>query len=284
MAIRIVTDSASDIGPEEAGLLGITVIPLTVTIDGREYADMVDISHREFYKLLAESKTLPKTSQAAPADFSRVFEELAADGDTLVVITISSALSGTYQSACIAAEDFPGRVLVVDSMNASIGEHMFVRRAVELLKSGLSAEALVEKLTAERGSLRVFAVLDTLEYLKKGGRISAATAFAGGLLSIKPVVEVRDGQVSLAGKARGSKNGNNLLRKLIGESRGIDFDRPYCVAFSGSSDALMRRYIEDSADVWQAGERELPTCSIGSVIGTHVGPGAVGAAFFEKDE
>ena len=200
---------------------------------------------------------------------------------------------GSAHAKVIANGEIPGLALTCicdnDAAKRTLAAERYPHIPVyaeyaELLKSGLSAEALVEKMTAERGSLRVFAVLDTLEYLKKGGRISAATAFAGGLLSIKPVVEVRNGQVSLAGKARGSKNGNNLLRKLIGESRGIDFDRPYCVAFSVSSDALMRRYIEDSADVWQAGERELPTCSIGSVIGTHVGPGAVGAAFFEKDE
>lgn len=283
MAIRFVVDSASDILPEEAKAMGVVHVPLTVRFGETEYADAVTLSHREFYEKLVESDVLPTTSQVAPGLFALAFREIMAQGDTPVAIVVSSKLSGTYQSACIAAEECDGVPLVVDSLNVTLGERLLVRRALELAAEGMDAEALVAQLNREKADIRVLAILDTLEYLKKGGRISAATAFAGSLLSIKPAVMVKDGEVAMAGKARGSKNGSNLLRKLIDEGRGVDFSRPYCVAYSGLSDALLRKYIEDSADLWQADAQELPVATVGCVIGTHVGPGAIAVSFFEKE-
>lgn len=283
MAIRFVTDSASDIIPSQAKALGITIIPMTITFDGQEYKDSVTLSHREFYEKLIESDSIPTTSQVTPGEFSEVFREITDAGDTAVCITISSQLSGTYQSACIAAEDFPGKVFVVDSENACIGQRLLVLRAIELQKQGMQAQDIAFQLNREKKSVKLLAALDTLEYLKKGGRISAATAFAGGLLSIKPVISIQDGAVSLVGKARGSKNLNNLLRNLIDSSRGVDFDRPYCVAYSGLSDAVLRKYIEDNEDLWQSATQCLPMATVGCVIGTHVGPGAIAVAFFEKE-
>lgn len=282
MAIRFVTDSASDILPSEARALGLRVVPLTVSFDGVEYADTVDLTPTEFYNKLVESDALPTTSQVTPAAFAAAFEEATANGDEVIAVVLSSKLSGTYQSACIAAEDFPGKVHVVDSLSATIGQRMLILEGLELARQGLSAESIVEKLNESRSQLRILALLDTLEYLKKGGRISAATAFAGGVLSIKPVITVNEGAVELIGKARGSKNGNNLLRKLIADCGGVDFDRPYGLVYSGFSDVMLKKYIEDSSDLWQNDSRELPIHSIGCVIGTHVGPGAIGVAFFEK--
>ena len=283
MAIRFVTDSGSDIVPKEAKALGIFVVPMTITFDGKEYKDCITLSHSKFYEMLIESDSLPTTSQVTPGEFEITFKEIADAGDQAVCITLSSKLSGTYQSACIAAEDFPGKVFVVDSENACIGQRLLVFRAIELQKQGLSAEKIAEQLDREKKSVRLLAALDTLEYLKKGGRISAATAFAGSLLSIKPVITLRDGAVELVGKARGSKNLNNLLRNLIGEGRGVDFDRPYCVAYSGLSDAVLRKYIEDNEELWQSATQNLPMATVGCVIGTHVGPGAIAVAFFEKE-
>lgn len=282
MAIRFVTDSASDILPSEAKALGLRVVPLTVSFDGVEYADTVDLTPTEFYNKLVESDALPTTSQVTPAAFAAAFEEVTANGDEVVAVVLSSKLSGTYQSACIAAEDFPGKVHIVDSLSATIGERMLILEGLELARQGMSAADIAAKLDESKHQLRILALLDTLEYLKKGGRISAATAFAGGVLSIKPVITVNEGAVELIGKARGSKNGNNLLRKLIADCGGVDFDRPYGLVYSGFSDAMLKKYIDDSADLWQNDSRELPVHSIGCVIGTHVGPGAIGVAFFEK--
>lgn len=282
MAIRFVIDSASDISPAEAKDLGLVYIPLTVAFDDEEYYDSVTLTHKQFYEKLIESDTLPKTSQISVGRFIDVFQEVVDEGDTVVAIIVSSSLSGTYQSACIAAQDFPGKVHVVDSQNVCIGERLLVMRALELQKEGKSLEEILECLEEEKKDIRVLAVLDTLEYLKKGGRISSAVALAGGLLSIKPVVGVQNGEVVMVGKARGSKKGNNLLRTLIDSGKGVDYEKPYCAAYSGLSDLLLKKYIEDNEDLWKVNDKELPITTIGCVIGTHVGPNAIGVAFFEK--
>jgi DegV family protein with EDD domain len=282
MAVQFIIDSASDILPEEARTLGLVHLPLTVRFGDREYADSVDLSHRGFYEMLIESDTLPTTSQISPAVFQAAYERVIAKGDTAVVITLSSKLSGTYQSAVIAAQGHEGKVFVVDSENVTIGERLLILRGVALRDQGLSAADIAQTLNEEKHHIRLMALLDTLEYLKKGGRVSSAVAFAGGLLSIKPVVAVEEGQVVMAGKARGSKQGNNLLRELVTKCGGIDFTRPYALAYSGLSDDLLQKYIADSADLWEGQTQDLPISSVGCTIGTHVGPGAVAVAFFEK--
>jgi DegV family protein with EDD domain len=282
MAVQFIIDSASDIQPEEAKALNLIHLPLTVQFGDREYADSVDLTHREFYEKLIESDTLPTTSQISPAVFQDAYERVVERGDTAVVITLSSKLSGTYQSAVIAAQGHEDRVYVVDSENVTIGERLLILRGVALREAGLSAAEIVQKLDEEKKHIRLMALLDTLEYLKKGGRVSSAVAFAGGLLAIKPVVAVENGQVVMAGKARGSKQGNNLLRQMIVKCGGIDFSRPYALAYSGLSDQLLQKYIADSADLWQGQTQDLPISSVGCTIGTHVGPGAVAVAFFEK--
>lgn len=284
MAVRIVIDSSSDILPDDAKRLGLYHIPLLVTIGDTEYKDGVDISHQEFYEKLIESDNLPTTSQISPATYEQVFEELTAGGDTVLVITLSSALSGTYQSACIAASEYEGRVYVVDSLSATLGERILIERAVELRDSGMPAGEMAEILDKEKKEIKILAALDTLEYLKKGGRISAAVAFAGGILSIKPVVSVVDGKVEMVGKARGSKNSENLLRSLIVKSGGVDFSRPLCLGYSGLDDTTLRKYIEDSGDLWKGITGELPITTVGAAIGTHVGPGAIAVAFFANKE
>ncbi len=281
MAIKFIIDSASDILPSEAKENGIVHIPLTVMFGEEEFYDSVNLTHKEFYEKLVESDVIPVTSQISPARFADAYEEVVAAGDTAIVITLSSKLSGTYQSAVLAAQEFEGKVFVVDSENVCIGERILVQRGVRLRDEGLSAEEIVEKLNEEKKNIRLLALLDTLEYLKKGGRISSTVAFAGALLSIKPVIAVEDGKVELIGKARGSKNGSNLLRELIAKCGGIDFNRPYALAYSGLSDALLKKYIEDSTELWEGKAEELPVSTVGCVIGTHAGPGAIAVAFFE---
>lgn len=282
MAVKFIVDSAADIIPSEAKEMGIIHIPLKVLFGEEEFADGVNMTHSEFYERLIESDTLPTTSQIPPADFMEVFEEVTKSGDTAIVVTISSKLSGTYQSAMIAAEDYEGKVFVVDSENACIGERILVLRGLELAEQGLGAEEIAKTLDEEKKKIRLMALLDTLEYLKKGGRISAATAFAGNILSIKPVIGIEEGAVTQLGKARGSKQGNNLLRELIHNCGGINFDKPYCLAYSGLSDKLLQKYVADSTELWQEKVENLPISTVGCVIGTHVGPGAVAVAFFEN--
>ena len=280
--VKIIIDSAADILPSECQALGIRHLPLKVFFGQKEYRDAVDMSHKEFYEKLVESDELPTTSQISPAEFADAMEEVVSAGDEALVITLSSRLSGTYQSAMIAAADFEGKVFVVDSLNVSLGMRLLVQRGITLAEQGLSAAEIARQLDEEKHSIRVLALVDTLEYLKKGGRIGAATALAGSLLSIKPVIALEDGAVVMVGKARGSKQGNNLLRQLVEKCGGIDFDRPFCVAYSGLTDTMMNKYIIDSAELYRGHESQLQTASIGCAIGTHAGPGAVAVAFFEN--
>lgn len=277
--VKIITDSTADFTAAEAAELGIDIVHLRTRFGDEEYIDGVDITPHQFYEKLVESDVLPTTSQPSPAEFEAAFASALEEAGEVVAITISSSLSGTYQSAVIAAETFGGRVRVVDSLSASIGEQVIVRRAAQLAAEGLSAAELAGRIEAERGDVCVLALLDTLEYLKRGGRISAAAAFAGGVLAIKPVITLRDGAVVMAGKARGSKNGGNLLNQFA-EKRGIDFSRPYLLGYTGLSDALLMKYAADSGELWRSYTEELPVTAIGSVIGTHGGPGAIAVAFF----
>jgi DegV family protein with EDD domain len=173
-------------------------------------------------------------------------------------------------------------VFVVDSLSVSLGQRILLQQGLRLRDRGLSAAELAEALDEEKKKIRVMALVDTLEYLKKGGRIGAATALAGSLLSIKPVIALENGSVVMVGKARGSKQGNNLLRQLVEKCGGIDFDRPFCVAYSGLSDSMMNKYIIDSAELFRGHERDVQTATIGSAIGTHAGPGAVAVAFYQN--
>lgn len=282
MAIKIVTDSASDLLQDEAKKLGITVIPMNIRFGENEYQDSVNLSHKEFYDLLTTSKSLPTTSQITPTTFGEVFEEHIQNGDTVIAIIMSSNLSGTYQSACIAAQEFEEKVSVIDSLNVAIGERLLIVEALRMISEGMEMNAIVDELNDLRMKVRVIALLDTMEYLKKGGRISAAVALAGEMLSIKPVVQVEEGIVHLKGKARGSKKANNLLREMIESGNGVDFSRPYFLAYSGNSDELLQNYIEDCGDLWKEHTEQLPIYTVGCAIGTHVGPGTIAVAFVEK--
>ena len=279
MCVRIIVDSSTDVS--EKYREKIQFVPLTVRFGDKEYLDGVELSKHQFYEMLVESDVLPTTSQATPAAFAEYLESVASAGDSAVVITLSSKLSGTYQSAVLAAEDYPN-IYVVDSQSVAIGTGVLAQYAVELAQQGMGAEEIAQELMQQREKVCVVALLDTLEYLKKGGRISKTVAFAGGMLNIKPVVTVQDGAVALIGKARGSRNGNNLLVEKIREAGGVDFERPVLLGYTGLSSALLEKYVDDSKALWADHVDKLDGCLLCSVIGTHAGPGAVAVAFFRK--
>ena len=282
MATKIIIDSASDIVKEEADELGIILIPMTIRFEDEEYLDGYNISKKEFFEKLIENSTLPKTSQINPDRFSEEFKKIVDNGDEAVVITISSKLSGTYSSAVKASAEFKDKIFVVDSLNASLGERILFNYAYRLLKQNKSASEIANELNSAKNRLHLLAMLDTLKYLRKGGRISALVAFAGEIMSIKPVIAVKNGEVKLVGKAIGSKKAGNLLNKLVNE-KGIDFDMPYCVAWSGLDTKLLDKYVADSESLWKHATNEIPKYAIGSTIGTHIGPNAIGVAFFSKE-
>ena len=278
MPVRIITDSTVDIADKYSNLF--TVVPLTVTFGEKDYIDGVTINKQEFYQKLVSSPELPKTSQATPAAFADVFRDLQEKGDEAIVITVSSRLSGTYQSACIAAEDFPN-VRVVDSKNVSIASGVLAEYALRCAEEGMGLDELANHLSKKRDEVGLVAMVDTLEYLKKGGRISGAAALAGGVLGIKPVVTTRDGALAVLGKARGSTKANNLLIEQI-RKNGVDFSMPLLLGYTGLSDDMLRQYIQDSQCLWKGHVTDLDCVQLGSVIGTHAGPGAVAVAYFKS--
>lgn len=281
MSVKIIVDSTADLSKRVIGR--VRVVPLTIRFGDNEFVDGVTINRKQFYEKLIESDVMPTTSQANIDDFDKVFAEVVENGDTAVVITISSRLSGTYNSARIAAEDHPGKIFVVDSLSVAIGAGILAELAIELAGDGCTAEYIAEYLTCERERVKVIAMFDTLEYLKRGGRISAAAAIAGGMLSIKPVVTLKDGEIAILGKARGSKQGNNLLAREIEAAGGVDFEKPLLLGYTGLSDMLLKKYVEDSAYLWNEHIEELEATLIGSVVGTHAGPGAIAVAFFQNN-
>lgn len=280
MSIRIITDSASDMSPAEHPAL--RVLPLSVTFGTDVYMDDVDIDHQRFYEMLVERDELPKTGQVNPYAFSQTIAEAREAGDEAVIITVGAKLSGTNQSARTALAEAPGGdVFVVDSNNVTLGERVLVEYALRLVDEGRSAAQIAAAVEAVRDRVVVIGLLETLEYLVRGGRLSAAAGAVGTLLNVKPVVAAEDGLIVQLGKARGSKNGRNLLNQKVEKAGGVDFSMPLALGYTGLSDAVLKKYIEDSAALWAGHtEGELSIHTIGATIGTHVGPGAVAVAFF----
>lgn len=287
MTVRIITDSASDITAADiaaAGNPALTVLPLSVTFGDNTYADGVDLTHRRFYELLVEGDDLPMTGQVNPYAFERAIAQAREAGEEVVVITLSGKLSGTNASAMTAAAAFEDGVYVVDSKSVTVGERILVDYALRLVGEGLGAADIACALEQAREDVHVVGLLDTLEFLRRGGRIPASAAALGKLLSIKPVITITDGVVELLGKARGSKNGRNLLTQQVEAAGGIDFSMPIELAYAGLDDALLRKYIEDSRHIWEGHVEldDLPVHTVGATIGTHVGPGAIALAFFKQ--
>ena len=279
--IRILTDSASDILPAEAEQLGVTVIPLNVTLeDGTVLRDGVDMTPSAYYEILAGCRKLPTTSQPSPELFENFFLEAAAAGDEVIGIFLSHALSGTYQCAKLAADMANvDNVLFVDSGHVCLSEALLVRLAVQLRDSGKTAGQIAAILEHAKEHLRLVAAIDDLKYLRKGGRLPAAVAVAGGMLGIKPLITIQDGKVAMAGKARGLPGAYVALFKKVEEMGGINPAFPALAGYTVSSREVtpIQTYLRDNLQ-----QEALLVRQIGCVIGTHAGPGAFGIAFFDK--
>ena len=276
--IRILTDSGSDLCPPFPQ--NLTVIPLTIHFGPEEYRDGETIDHKTFYEKLLSSKELPTTSLIPPGQFQAAFEKAREAGETVIAVVLSSKLSGTYQSAVLAAQEFDN-VHVVDSMNATLGEQILVKYALQLAEQGLSAQEVVAELERSKSHVNLMGLPGTLEFLRRGGRMSKTIAVLGSALSIKPVLRLVDGVVVMVGKARGFKNGYSYLSQEVTKS-GVDFTKPLCLGYTGLSDALLQRYIEDSRAIWEGKIDKLPISTVGATIGTHVGPDAVIVSFFDN--
>ncbi len=274
MGIRIIVDSTADLTPQVRER--VTVVPLTVHFGEQEFVDGVNITGYQFYEMLETSGVLPTTSQATPYAFSAAFGQAVADGEEVIALVVSSKLSGTYQSAVIAAEDYPGKVHVVDSRNIAIGLAILTEYALRLVDAGKSAAEIVELLHQQRERVRLMAVVDTLEYLQRGGRLSKTAAIAGGILSIKPIIALVDGEIKVLAKGRGAKQAVSLLNQEIAKA-GRDKTMPALLGYTGTSAEQLHKYRQENEELWP---HEVPESIVCGVVGTHAGPGAVAVAFF----
>ena len=284
MSVKLIGDSACDMTQQEAKAAGVTILPLKTMIDGAEYLDGVTITTEEFYGKLETCKELPTTSQVSPLEFADVLRPIVDAGDEAVIVTIAGKLSGTAQSAQIAAAETGGKVFVVDSGSATIGEYILLQYAIRLRDQGLTGSEIALELERVKSRVCLLARVDTLEYLMRGGRLSRTAAIAGTILQIKPVISVEDGEIKVLGKARGSRQSDNMLTEFIQKKGGADFSMPVLLAYSGTDDALLKGYIDNSRALWEGRLDSLPVTVIGSTIGTHAGPGAIGVAFFAKED
>ncbi len=273
---KLFADSTIDLTPEQCDQLGVTTVPLTIHFGDQTFRDGIDMTHKEFYRRLRAADTLPTTSQVNPAQFEDAFAPFLNDGQDILIITISGKLSATNQSAQLVADANPGRVHVVDSAMASFGAQLLIHEAVRLRDAGkMSAQEAADHLRTLVPRMRLYAVLDTLKYLRMGGRLSGGAALLGGILGILPVVAVRDGVVTSVAKVRGDRAGTQALLDFLEKEPA---DKKYGICFGHADDeARLEKYLTALRPHLEG--YTIRTSGLGSVIGTHTGPGVVGLAY-----
>lgn len=280
--IRILTDSAADLTAAELNAPGVIVVPMTVTfMDGTSQEDDGTMTKDDFFARLASDSKLPRTSQPSPASFMQAYEDAAAAGDEVIVITIAQKLSGTFQSARLAAADADFAPYIVDSESASQGEALLVREAVRLRdEEHLSAEEIFNALEQFKKRVRIVAVVDSLKHLQKGGRLPAAVALVGGALGIKPVLALQDGAIKLVDKGRGRPGALVAMFKQLDALGGIDPRYGYTLLYSDNKQLIapVHHYMHQNLQLTGGHVAQL-----GPTIGTHVGPGVVGVVFMAKE-
>ena len=269
--IKIVCDSMSDVPEVIIEKYDVEIVPLTVIFNGVEYIDGIDINNKQFYKMLRESEVMPKTSQVTYSQFKEVFEKYK--DDEVLYIGGSSSASGTYQSAVIAKNDGYENVHVFDTQNLSTGSALFVIKACEMREKGYSIEEIIENLNLLKGSEELIASVDTLEYLKKGGRISSTKAMIGNLLSIKPILTVENGLVSQKSQVRGKKHIYSELVKYIADTYNNDLEDKTVILGCGDNEEdleTLKNHLTEECKV-----KDVYNVNIGCGICSHAGPGVL---------
>ena len=279
MAVKFIIDAGCDLTQQQAESMGVTFIPMIVRFGEEEYRSGVDITNEEFYEKLTSSKEIPTTSQPTPFEFEQAYKKIVNQGDDAVVLCVSSALSGTYQSATIAAADYESRVFVIDTRAVSLGEKILLDYALLLQQRGMSAKEIAAELEQKKNDIRVYGAVDTLEYLIRGGRLSKAAGAVGSMLGIRPVLYLTDGGLGVAGKARGPKAAITMSHKLMSDV-GIDYSLPYAIGYTGCDASVLDNFLNAPDSVWIG--KDVPIFNVGSTVGTHTGPGLFLAAFFQK--
>lgn len=273
--IRLLVDSTSDLNQE----YGVYCIPLKVEIDGKVYRDGIDLDKDSFYQLLTSSKNFPKTSQPSPQDYVDIFEEVKKNNDTLICILLSSALSGTYQSAVLAKNIVEyDNIYIIDSLSTSFAIKIMVDKANEMIKDGKELDEIINTLEELKHHIKIYASFDTLKYLSKGGRLNATAATIGNIARLKPIITVDiEGKVEMIAKKLGLIKSIRYIEELINNSQ-IDEKYPKYMLYTYGTDNMhkMKNILN------KAGFIENGIFQVGSTIGAHVGPEAFGVIFVEK--
>lgn len=281
MAIKIITDSTCDIDINKQNELDIEIIPLLVRFGEKEYKDGIDISRSEFYKMLRNSEVLPTTAQINPNRFYEVFKKYVDNGDDIVCVFISGRMSGTCQSAAIARDMLNAEnIYIVDSRNVTLGLSLMVYEAIELRKKGLTAVEMFHELERLVKKVKLLAMVDTLEYLRKGGRLSSTAAFIGSVFNIKPIITAKEGLIAVAGKERGQKAAMKFIaNKMLIEKP--ESGHKMVIGHSDSPNLMenLKIILSEAVNIKNSEEVEL-----GPVVGVHAGPGCAGLAYITEIE
>lgn len=280
MGIRIITDSTSDISREQAKQMDITLVPLKVIFGDKEYKEGVEITIDGFYEKLLKAEKLPTTSQPAPDDFLGYFEEAKAAGDSVIVMLIAGKLSGTCQSAMIAREMAAyENIHIIDSNTTITGLRLLVEHAVRLRKEGRTAAEIADVIHGLKDRIVLLAMVDTLEYLHKGGRLSKSSAILGTLLKFKPIITLKDGAIGVVGKERGIHKGIAKILETMEEYGDIDTAYPVNLGFT-AEDSKCNMLKDKMLEKYRLGD--ISMYPVGCVVGTHVGPGACVVTYIKK--
>lgn len=277
--IKVISDSLSDIPKELIEKYDIGIVPLTIRLDEVDYKDGVDITTEEFYKKLRLSKEMPKTSQATYIQFKETFEKYIEEGKSILYISGSSKATGTYQSALMAKNDIEGDITVFDSLNLCYGCGAQVIKACEMLEEGSSIQDVITTLEVMRESLYVVFAVDTLEYLRKGGRVSTAKAVVGSVLSIKPLIHIKDGALENVAQVRGKKHVIAKIIELIKENCGDDLSNKRFAIADGDNKVDVVKLRE--AVQKEFNPKEIVEIEVGPTIGSHAGPGTIGVGVYD---
>lgn len=282
--VKILTDSSCDLSLKRCEELGVEMLPITVHFGEESYRANVDISNKEFYEKLAAAPALPTTAQITPAQFEEVFRPYAESGDEVVCLFISSKMSGTLQSATVARDILGAKnIYLPDTLNVTFALGLLVEEAVKMRDKGLTGAEIVSNIEGLIPRVRLWAAIDDLKYLKMGGRLSATSALVASILGICPIITLKDGLVEVVGKARGKKAAFQFIAGLVEKN---EISKDYGVSMGNAS---VPERMEDLIEYLPAlrkrdshGTRSLYRMDIGSIVGTHTGPGAVGLAYIKK--
>lgn len=274
--IKILVDSSADCNLQD-GIVDL-LVPISVNIDGKEYRCGVDITSDKFYELLQSAKEFPRTSQPSPQSFIEIFEQVKADGDQLIYLSISSALSGTYQCALMAKEMVDcDNIYIIDTLSVTHLIELMAAYARDLINRGLTAGEIADHCEELKSKVIIYAGVDTLEYLYKGGRLSRASAAVGELAGIKPIITVKDGRVELIGKSLGKQRAMNTILEKI-KSHNIDPDFPMYSLYTCGTENCEALEEKLKSNGYTVADR----LQVGATIGAHVGPGVYAVMFVEK--